>query len=188
MSVFQTPKDFVWEGSYMDDEEGLAVLTIAKDEKNKKKYKCTVNVPDENITHIDTYEFTAVSGKDAGLSYDDGVRTTYEIPDFEKNPDAHVSSTVAYEDGTGEIYYLNGRLYWIDDKDDSGSGLAFSRQEEAAVEETTEDDDIEGNSSEDSSGDNASGQKKSRKKKSGKKKSKKTKSQKEESVVDVLEQ
>ena len=143
LTAFETPKDFEWEGSYMDDEEGLAVLVI---EKDGKKYKCTVNVPDENITYIDTYEFTASEG-DVGLSYKDGVRTTFEIPDYKKDPDAHVASTEAYNDGTGEIYYLNGRLYWIDDKDDSGSGFAFSRQEDVEVNNDESDGDA-GESSE----------------------------------------
>ena len=140
LSAFQAPKDFEWEGSYMDDEEGLAVLSI---EKDGEQYKCTVNIPDENITYIDTYEFTASDKGGVGLSYKNGIRTTFEIPDYKKNPDAHVTSEVSYKDGTGEIYYLNGRLYWIDDKDDSGSGLAFSRQEEEEAPDAGDEDVLE---------------------------------------------
>lgn len=123
MSAFEPPSDFEWDGSYIDETSGLVMMDIMKD---GRKYRCTINVPDAGITHISSYTFTAKKG-DLGLSYEDGTYGTYDLPDFEKNPDAEVSYDEVYTDGSGSIYYLNDRLYWIDDKNDAGAGMAFKR-------------------------------------------------------------
>lgn len=127
LNDFKPPVSFKWEGNYVD-EEGTTTLTIEK--KGGKSYACTVNVVDEEITHIDTYEFTATED-DYGLSYEDGVHTSFEIPDYEKDPEASTVATETYTDGTGSIYYLEDRLYWSDDKNDAGNGFVFQKVEES---------------------------------------------------------
>lgn len=123
LSAFQPPVNYKWEGNYVD-ENGTATLVIEK--KSGKKYACTINVTDEEMTHIDTYEFTAVKD-DYGLSYEDGVHTSYDIPDYETDPDASVTSDEVYTNGTGSIYYLEEYVYWLDEKSDAGSEFAFTK-------------------------------------------------------------
>ncbi|MBR1861116.1 MAG: hypothetical protein IJ796_04565 [Lachnospiraceae bacterium] len=124
-SMFQTPEGFVWEGSYIDSRDGRAVLTI---EKNGNSYICSIGVPSEDISYMNTYEFTATESADgSGLEYEGGVRTEYLIPDDPgENP---VTSNEIYNDGTGTVYYLYDSVYWYDQKDNAGQNLAFSKQE-----------------------------------------------------------
>ncbi len=126
LSDFKTPVGYKWEGSYVE-ENGTTTMVIEK--KSGKKYNCTVNITDEEITHMDTYEFTAVKD-DYGLTYEDGVHTTYEIPDYEKDPEASVTTNEVYKNGTGSIYYLDGYVYWIDDVNNAGTDYAFKKTEE----------------------------------------------------------
>ena len=139
LSDFKPPSDFEWEGSYMDA-DGTTTLVIEK--KSGKKYSCTINVSDEEITHIDTYEFTAEEGEH-GLSYEDGVHTTYNIPDYEENPDASVETSEVYTDGTGTIYYLDGNLYWLDNMNDAGDGYTFEKVEDTEETDSSESEETE---------------------------------------------
>ena len=123
---FTPPADFEWEGSYLDRVNDLAVLTI---EKDGNAYNCTVSVPDQAITHIESYEFKASAASDGlGLSYTGGVRTSYLLPSEDK-PDAGVTTQEVYTDGTGRIYYLDGEVYWMDDKDNAGNTFIFEKVE-----------------------------------------------------------
>lgn len=131
LSDFQPPANYQWEGNYLD-EDGTTTLVIEK--INKKKYHCVINVSDEEITHMDTYEFTAVKD-DIGLSYENGVHTTFDLPDFESDPDGAVETAEVYTDGTGSINYLNEHLYWMDNKNSAGSDFAFTKIEESDQEE-----------------------------------------------------
>ncbi|MCR5054118.1 MAG: hypothetical protein K6A69_04680 [Lachnospiraceae bacterium] len=123
MSDFAIPEDFTWEGSYIDSVVGQAVLTI---EKSGRDYHVSIGVPNSDMSHMDTYEFEATYDKQSyGLVYKNGVRTTYDLPDYTKeNPGSLISSEV-YTDGTGAIYYINGSLVWSDDKDDAGANFSF---------------------------------------------------------------
>lgn len=123
-SDFKPPSDFSWEGSYMDSKEGLASLTI---DKTAFGYNCTITVLDKSVSHIETFEFTAKED-DMGLIYKDGSRVYYDIPDFEKNADASTLNETVYKDGTGTLYYSDGIVYWIDEKDDYGKDLEFVQQ------------------------------------------------------------
>ncbi|MBP5607811.1 MAG: hypothetical protein J6X66_06035 [Lachnospiraceae bacterium] len=123
---FTPPTGFEWEGSYLDRVNDLAVLTI---EKDGSAYYCTISVPDQAITHIESYEFKAApAGDGLGLSYTDGVRTSYLLPSADK-PDAGVSTQEVYKDGTGRIYYLDGEVYWMDEKDNAGNTFIFEKVE-----------------------------------------------------------
>ena len=135
LAAFTPPSDFVWEGSYIDRVDGLAVLTV---EREGNGYHCYINVPDQAITHIESYEFNASPAEDGlGLAYTAGTRTSYTMPP-ENNPSQGVTTTDIYSDGTGRIYYLNGSVFWLDEKDDNGTGLIFERvEEESAVSENT---------------------------------------------------
>ncbi len=127
LTVFQAPADFVWEGSYIDKRGGLAVLTIEK-EKNGG-YSASVGVPAEDMSYIRSYEFTLNTSEDGvGLAYTNGTLTTYYLPG-EDQPDLSVTTQENYTDGTGSLYYLDGNLYWIDDKDNAGEMLAFAKSE-----------------------------------------------------------
>jgi len=125
ISAFSYPDDFEWEGTYMDEEEGMAVLTVTK---NGKKYDCTIDIPDKDVTHIDSYEFTAVEDE-AGLSYENGVCISYDLPDYE-DEDAALITDEVYTDGTGSLYYVDGYVYWLDDKNDAGATYMFAKQDE----------------------------------------------------------
>lgn len=135
MSAFEPPADFVWEGNYMD-EDGTTTLVIEK--AGGKKYHCVINVTDEDVTHIDTYEFTAVK-EDVGLTYENGLHTTFDIPDYESDPQASVTTEEVYSDGTGKLYYLKDHVYWLDDKNDAGSEFAFQKVTES---DSTDDENV----------------------------------------------
>ncbi len=124
-SAFQTPEDFEWEGSYIDEEGGMAVLTISK---SGKKYECIIDVPDKDVTHIDSYTFTAVED-DAGLIYEDCICTSFDIPDYEDEEDVLVSDEV-YTNGTGSLYYVDGYVYWLDDENNAGENFVFVKQDD----------------------------------------------------------
>ena len=126
LSDFKAPADYQWEGNYID-EDGTTTLVIEK--ISNKKYHCIINISDEEITHMDTYEFTAIKD-DLGLSYEDGVHTTFNLPDFENDPAGAVETDEVYTDGTGSINYLNECLYWMDNKNSAGSDFAFKKVEE----------------------------------------------------------
>ena len=133
MTPFQPPADFNWEGSYIDRVGDLAVLTI---ETANNGFLCTICVPDKEITHVEAYEFTALPADDGlGLSYTDGVRTSYLVP-AEGKADQGVKADEIYTDGTGRLYYLDGSVFWLDEKDDAGTTLIFDKveEEEAAAE------------------------------------------------------
>lgn len=127
---FEPPFNYKWEGHYVDEDE---TTTLVIEKKSGKKYQCVISTTDESVTHIDTYEFTAEK-KDYGLVYENGVHTTYDIPDFENTPDASVETSEVYSDGTGSIYYLDEHLYWLDDKNDAGSEYVFSKVVESTEE------------------------------------------------------
>ncbi len=134
LEPFRAPADFVWEGSYIDSRNGLAVLTIEK-EKNGG-YSASIGVPSEDMSYIRTYEFTLNTSEDGvGLSYANGSLTTYYIPSIDAE-DSSVTTQEGYQDGTGAIYYLDGNLFWIDDKDNAGENFAFAKSE--GIEETAE--------------------------------------------------
>lgn len=125
LSSFETPDGFEWAGEYMDDTYGQAVLSITED---GKKYSCMISVPNKDLSHIDTYQFTAEVSEDGmGLAYTGGTMTSMDLPDFSKNPDAEMVTTDVYSDGSGAIYYLDGYLYWLDDVNEAGNGLSFRR-------------------------------------------------------------
>ena len=155
MSAFETPKDFDWSGSYIDDVAGLAVLSIEKDGKD---YKCTVNVPSEDMSHIETYDFTAkVTKGTPALTYENGVRISYMLPAAD-DAESGVTTDQIYEDGTGSLYYLNGEIFWVDDRDNAGENFMFKNtalEEEEETEVTTETafDDGNAKKTEESAGD-----------------------------------
>ena len=128
LSAFETPVGFEWAGTYIDDVKGIAVLNI---EKDGNQYSCMITVPTEDVSHIDSYQFTAKLSKEAaGLAYTDGTMTTMDLPDFTKNPDGEIMTAEVYTDGSGVICYLDGFLYWIDDKEDAGKLFAFRALDE----------------------------------------------------------
>ena len=135
MAPFTPPSDFVWEGSYIDRVNELAVLTI---ERQGNGYHCFINIPDEAITHIESYEFNAVPAQDGlGLEYTAGTRTSYLMPPADDTAQG-VTTTEVYSDGSGRVYYLEGSVFWLDEKDDNGTGLIFERvEDEQAVSENT---------------------------------------------------
>ncbi len=134
LEPFRAPSDYVWEGSYIDSRDGLAVLTIEK-EKNGG-YSASIGVPSEDMSYIRTYEFTLNTADDGvGLSYKNGSLTTYYLPAADA-ADGSVTTQEGYQNGTGAIYYLEGSLYWIDDVDNAGENFAFAKSE--GLEETAE--------------------------------------------------
>lgn len=144
LSAFETPDGFEWEGIYIDDREGQAVLSI---EQDGKQYTCMISVPNSDVSHIDTYQFSAGASDDGmGLAYTDGSMTSMDLPDFAKNPDGEIMTSEVYSDGTGAIYYLDGYLQWLDDVNNAGGLYAFRKLDESetasiSIEatETTED-------------------------------------------------
>lgn len=136
LSDFTPPKDFVWEGSYVDAVEGRAVLTITK---NGTKYLCSIGVPSSDMSHIDSYTFTAKKSKDTqGLEYKSGVHTSFDLPDISQNTAGEgedLTTREIYTDGTGAVYYLEDALYWIDDKENAGEVFSFVKQTEEDGEE-----------------------------------------------------
>lgn len=135
MVPFTPPADFKWEGNYIDSVNELAVLTIELDSTG---YMCYVNSPDPGITHIDNYSFHAVPAEDGlGLIYTAGTHTAYELPSGDADTSG-VTTTEIYSDGTGRIYYLDGEVFWLDEKDNNGSAFIFERvEDDAAVSENT---------------------------------------------------
>ncbi len=124
-TVFTPPEGFDWEGSYIDSIGETAVLTI---EKAGDKYLCSVSIPSSDVSYINTYVFEAVNSKDSiGLSYENCTHTEYLIPDADS--DLGVTTNELYTDGTGVLYYYKDRVFWLDDKDSAGEGLAFLKQE-----------------------------------------------------------
>ncbi|MCR5654179.1 MAG: hypothetical protein K6G07_00845 [Lachnospiraceae bacterium] len=146
MSEFTPPEDFVWEGSYLDAVDGQVVMTI---EKSGSKYICSIGVPATDMSHIDSYTFTAKKAKDTqGLEYTKGVHTSFDLPSLSGNEavmDSGLSTQEIYTDGTGSIYYLEGALYWIDDKENAGAPYQFVKQTE---EEMTTDEADDGSEEE----------------------------------------
>ncbi len=133
LSGFQTPEGFVWEGTYIDTVEGLAVMTL---EKSGNGYAGSVSVPAADMSYIRTCTFTATPEEDGtGLAYSDGELTAYYLPaDDAENPE--VTTETVYTGGTGSVFYLDDKIYWLDDKDTNGAStnLIFRKQEN--VEET----------------------------------------------------
>ncbi len=123
--VFQLPEGFEWEGSYIDSVNGSAVLTI---ERSSDRYLCSVAVPTSDISYVNTYTFEAEKSKDGNsLVYTGGIHTEYLIPELES--DAGVTTTEIYNDGTGELFYYNGYIFWVDDKESAGKEFLFSPQD-----------------------------------------------------------
>lgn len=136
MAPFTPPTDFQWEGTYIDSVNELAVLSI---ELANNGYLCTISVPDKDITNIRSYEFTAKPAEDGlGLEYTEGIHTSYLLPSTENMANG-VTTTEVYTDGTGRIYYLDGNVFWLDEKENAGSSFIFERvlEEETAVAENT---------------------------------------------------
>lgn len=134
MSEFRLPDGAVWEGSYIDRIESLAVLTITK---NGDEYVCSIGIPSEDMSYIDSYEFVAGPAKDGvGLSYEDGIHTQYLISGA-SGADG-VMGTQRYNNGTGGLYYYDGAVLWVDDINNAGSGYLFVKQEEPANEPSGE--------------------------------------------------
>ncbi len=124
-AVFVLPEGFEWEGSYIDAVKGYAVLTI---ERSGDRYLCSVAVPTEDISYVNTYIFEAEKSEDRNsLVYENGVHTEYLIPETDSGKE--VTTTEIYNDGSGEIYYYNGYIFWIDDKDSAGKEFLFTPQE-----------------------------------------------------------
>ena len=139
LTAFQAPADYTWEGSYIDKREGLAVLTIEKEEGGR--YFASLGVPSEDMSYIRTYEFTLTPSEDGvGLAYQNGRQVTYYLPG-DDDPEASVTTTEDYTDGTGSVYYLEGNLYWIDDKNNAGEYFAFAKSE--GTEETSASEETE---------------------------------------------
>ena len=126
MSDFDTPDSFQWEGTYVDETTGQVTLTI---EKGVMGYECQVNSVDSSMSHLECFQFTAKEDNTKALAYTDGVRSSFDIPDFETNPEGETINEEIYTDGTGCIYYLDGKVYWIDDVDDYGKNYVFYKQE-----------------------------------------------------------
>ncbi len=127
MVPFTPPNDFEWEGTYIDSVNELAVLTV---ETASDGFLCTISVPDKDITNIQSYEFTAKPADDGlGIAYTEGSHTTYLMPS-EGNTSSGVTTTEVYTDGSGRLYYLEGNVFWMDEKDNAGSGFIFERVEE----------------------------------------------------------
>ncbi len=128
LSGFETPEGFVWEGTYIDTVEGLAVMTL---EKSGDSYVGSVSVPASDMSYIRTCTFTAKPEEDGtGLAYKDGELTAYYLPaDDDENPE--VTTETVYTGGTGSVFYLDDKIYWMDDKDTNGSStnLVFRKQE-----------------------------------------------------------
>ena len=126
MAAFTPPGGFQWEGTYLDSIGDLAVLNI---ERDNNAYYCSISIPDQDITYIESYEFKAVPAEDGlGLLYTGGVHTSYQLPAAGKE-DSGVITRDIYDDGTGRIYYLDGNVFWLDEKDNAGSSLIFERVE-----------------------------------------------------------
>ena len=124
MSEFALPDGVSWEGSYIDRIDSLAVLTISR---NGDEYSCSVGIPSEDMSYIDSYEFVATPASDGiGLSYEGGIHTQYLI-----SGESGTNATQRYTDGTGALYYYNGAVLWIDDVNNAGSGYLFEKQEES---------------------------------------------------------
>ena len=130
MSEFALPDGETWEGSYIDSIDALAVLTITR---NGDDYICSIGIPSEDMSYIDSYEFVAGTASDGvGLSYTGGVHTQYLISNTEGAEG--VMDTQRYEDGTGALYYYDGAVIWVDDVNNAGLGFLFEKQEDSADE------------------------------------------------------
>lgn len=126
MSDFEPPKGFQWEGTYVDETTGQVTLNI---EKGVMGYECQIDSVDSSMSHIESFIFTANEDSIKALAYKDGVRRSFDIPDFETNPKGEIIDEEIYTDGTGCLYYLDGKLYWIDDVEDYGKNYVFAKQE-----------------------------------------------------------
>ena len=133
ISGLETPADFIWEGDYIDENGGTAVLTI---EKEGNVYKCSIGVPSDDMTHIDSYFFNAEEYSEGGtLEYKDGTHTSFDLPDTDDEGETSLQTTTIYENGTGQLYYLNGAVCWIEDNEDAGEDFSFIKQEEEKEEQ-----------------------------------------------------
>ncbi len=122
-SILELPGDFVWEGEYIDDIEGYAVLTI---EKSGNEYACSIAIPSADVSYINSYTFGARLSTDKNyLEYSGCVHSDYLIPPAES--DEPVTATEISTDGSGQIYYLDGYLIWIDEKEDAGQSFLFRK-------------------------------------------------------------
>ncbi len=126
MSEFALPDGATWEGSYIDRIDSLAVLTITR---KGNDYLCSVGIPSDDMSFVDSYEFVARPAADGvGLAYENGTHIQYLISDSESS--VGVVDTELYSDGSGSLYYYKGAVLWVDNVADAGSGYLFEKQEE----------------------------------------------------------
>ncbi len=106
-------------GDYFDMATKKGTLHIEKDGS-------TYNA---NITYTETDDSMAIwtmtcayDKYKKALVFRDCTRTDYVMEE-----DSPVATDEKYTDGSGLIYMTGGNLFWVDDKDDMGTGLLFSK-------------------------------------------------------------
>ena len=58
------------------------------------------------------------------LMASDGTRVEVVFEDTESEP----KETVVYENGVGKFYLNDGKLTWIDEEEDAGSEMEFTKE------------------------------------------------------------
>ena len=115
-------------GDYFDTATQNGTMTITKDGQ----------VYSVNITYAETddsvsiWTMTAAYDKNRkALFYRDCVRTDYVSG---SDDDSGMEGSEQYTEGSGYIYLSSGKLFWIDNKEDMGTGLLFENTAEIGQE------------------------------------------------------
>ncbi len=115
-------------GDYFDTSTLKGTITIAKADDG---YSITITYP-ESDEAMTIWKMTAsYDPYRKALVYRDCTRSDYFMTGDEDS-----EPKVAYSDGSGFIYMASKKFYWVDDKEDMGSGLLFKKvNEEGFVDE-----------------------------------------------------
>ena len=122
-------------GDYFDTATQNGTMTITRD---GEAYSINVTYA-ESDDSVTIWTMTAAYDKNRkALFYRDCVRTDYITGTAS---DANAGGTEKYTEGTGYIYLSSGDLFWIDNKEDMGTGMLFEKtteigNESSAAEET----------------------------------------------------
>ncbi len=111
-----TEDDFDFSGEYKEMTSDRGTITMQKDGETYA-VNIKINIGDTIIT---TWTMSAKYDKNRKtLRYTDCKRTDYVGDES--------SATVEYTDGTGYLYIAEEKLFWMDEKEDSGAGLLFEK-------------------------------------------------------------
>ena len=116
--------DYDFSGDYFDLSSQKGTMTISRDGAD---YAVSLTYA-ESDDSLSMWSMTATYNKSRrALNFRDCERVDYI---FDDSDSSDAEKKVVYSDGSGWIYLSDGNVYWVDDKENMGTGLIFKKVDE----------------------------------------------------------